>query len=200
MRLFVALDIEDSVRQRIVQFMDELRELAPGAKWVNPESLHITLKFIGERPDSSIRDIESVLSLVRGAEQISLAFRGTGFFPTAKAARVFWVGIHDEQELMRLAREVEQQLLKVGIPEEKRSFGPHLTLARAGGGSGAPGWRRGDKADHTFSRLQEKLAQAPAPDFGTMTAREFFLYRSQLSSKGARYTRIARFELQSPRT
>jgi 2'-5' RNA ligase len=71
-----------------------------------------------------------------------------------------------------------------------------LTLARTRGGSGAPGRRKDDKFNRQFARLQEFLATHPAAEFGTMTAREFFLYRSQLSSKGSQYTKIARFDLQ----
>jgi len=70
-----------------------------------------------------------------------------------------------------------------------------LTLARAREASGAPGWRKGDKPNRQFTKLQEHLEKSASTDFGTMTAREFFLYRSQLSSKGSRYSKIARFGL-----
>jgi len=70
-----------------------------------------------------------------------------------------------------------------------------LTLARSSNASGAPGWRTGDKPNQQFAGLQEHLAKSPARSFGTMTAREFFLYRSKLSSKGSTYTKIARFQL-----
>ena len=94
-----------------------------------------------------------------------------------------------------LAATTEDALARLGIPKEQRAFSPHLTLARAGGGSGAPGWRRGDKANRQFAALQEQLKKGEQPEFGTMTAREFFLYRSQVSSKGSRYTKIAKFQL-----
>ena len=78
------------------------------------------------------------------------------------------------------------------FPKEEHAFSPHLTLARRGG-SGSPRWRKGDRPNPAFQRLQEKLAALPAPEFGTMTAREFFLYQSQLVPGGARYTKIARW-------
>jgi 2'-5' RNA ligase len=87
-------------------------------------------------------------------------------------------------------------LAKIGIVQEDRAFSPHLTLARTRGGSGAPGRHKEDKPNRQLAKLQEFLGTHAAPDFGTMTAREFFLYRSQLSSKGSQYTKIARFELQ----
>jgi 2'-5' RNA ligase len=194
MRLFVALDIEEEIRNRIAHSVDEFRGYASGARWVSTESLHITLKFIGEKPDAMVEDIESQLRAIEAAP-FEVRFCKCGFFPTPRSARVFWIGVEAGEGLAHLARRVEQKLAAIGIPEEKRSFSPHLTLARVGAGSG---WRTGDKPNRVFGRLQEHLAQLPQPDFGSITPREFFLYRSQLSNKGAKYTKIARFELRSP--
>jgi RNA 2',3'-cyclic 3'-phosphodiesterase len=194
MRLFVALDIEDGIRNRIAHFMEEVRDVTPDARWVNPESLHVTLKFIGEKPEAMVKQIEAALGTIQ-AGPIQLQFREIGFFPNARSARVFWVGIEADSELAQLAKSIEQMLAGIGIPEEKRTYSPHLTLARADRCSGAPRWRKGDKVNLQFSKLQARLEKTVPPDFGTMTAREFFLYRSQLSNKGARYTKIARFGL-----
>jgi len=197
MRLFVALDIDEEIRKKIAGFIERVGGLAPDARWVKSESLHVTLKFIGEKPDAMVDDIESALKTVSG-QPVRMSFRGCGFFPTPKSARVFWLGIDAESGLPTLAKAVESRLAKLGIPEEKREFSPHLTLARAGGGSGAPGWRRGDKPNRQFAALQSRLGEVP--EFGTMTAREFFLYRSQLSPKGSRYTKIGHFPLALPQS
>jgi len=196
MRVFVALDLEEEIRNDIVRFLDEVRASAPQARWISPDALHVTLKFIGDKPDSFVAEIERVLSTIR-ATSFTLRFHGTGFFPTPTAARVFWVGIEADLNLQRLAETIEEELAKIGIAHEQREFSPHLTLARASGRSGAPGWRKGDEVNRQFAALQTKLGEFPVPNFGTMSAREFFLYRSQLSSKGSRYTKIARFGLQS---
>ena len=100
MRIFVALDIDDAIRQRIQRFMEGVSGFAPDARWVRPESLHVTLKFIGEKPLEAVEQIKQTLSSVR-AEPIEMNFRGYGFFPTAKAARVFWVGIESGPQLPR---------------------------------------------------------------------------------------------------
>ena len=84
----------------------------------------------------------------------------------------------------------------LGIPKEDRAFSPHLTLARGAGRSASPRRSKSDAPNRTFQRLQEKLAALPTPEFGTMTAREFFLYQSQLSPKGSKYTKLARFDLK----
>ena len=196
MRTFVALDLDSAIRQQIQHFMEEVRGLAPDVRWVSAESLHVTLKFVGEKPDAKVSQIVEVLSSVH-AEPFQLRFRGAGFFPTAKAARVFWIGIEAEDALAHLARTIDESLAKIGVAKDDRAFSPHLTLARASGRSGAPTRSKGDKPNLLFAKLLDFLATHPAPDFDTMTAREFFLYRSQLSSKGSQYTKIAHFKLQA---
>lgn len=194
MRIFIALDIEDAIRDRISRFMEGVREFAPDARWVRPESLHVTLKFIGAKPLEAVDQIKQALAAVKG-EPVEMSFRGHGFFPTAKWARVFWVGIESGPALAALANAVDEAVVELNIPREDRAFNAHLTLARAGGGSGSPRRQNGDRSNKTFQRLQEKLSALSAPDFGTMTAHEFFLYQSQLQRGGSRYTKIARFSL-----
>ena len=196
MRLFVALDIDQEIRESIARFMSDVRGLAPTVRWVQPESLHVTLKFIGERPDATVKDIENTFHGI-SAKPFRLSFRGAGFFPAEKSARVFWIGIEADAALASLAAQIEQSLVPLGIEPEKRAFSPHLTLARAGNCSGAPGRQKGDRPNRRFSALQAKLRAVPAPDFGTMNATEFFLYRSQLTSRGAQYTKIVRFPLST---
>jgi RNA 2',3'-cyclic 3'-phosphodiesterase len=194
MRIFVALDIDEAIRERIALFMEGVRGFAPDARWVTPESLHITLKFIGEQAEPVVERIRSGLESIR-AESTEVYFHGFGFFPTPKSARVFWVGMDAGAELTSLASAIDAKTASLGIPKEIRPFSPHLTLARAGRGSGSPRWQKGDDPNRIFQRLQEKLAALAAPDFGTITPREFFLYQSQLSPKGSKYTKLARFAL-----
>ncbi len=190
MRVFIALDIDDAIRQRIQRFIEGVSGFAPDARWVRSESLHVTLKFIGEKPVEAVEEIKRALSQIR-AGSFEIAFRKYGFFPTAKAARVFWVGIESGPQLASLVNAVEEATFALGIPKDEHPFTPHLTLARGGGRSGTPRWHKGDTPNLNFQRLQEKLAALPAPDFGTMAAHEFFLYQSQLSQGGSRYTKIA---------
>ena len=196
MRLFIALDIDDPIRERISRFVDEVRNLSLDARWVKLKSLHVTLKFIGERPDDAVEQIKQELKDV-SATTTEIKFRGYGFFPTPKSARVFWIGMESGPQLAQLAAAIDERMASLGIKKEDRAFSPHLTLARAVGGSGSPRWRKGDGPNRAFSYLQEKLSALPVPEFGTMTPREFFLYQSQLLPKGSRYTKLAKFELQS---
>jgi 2'-5' RNA ligase len=195
MRLFIALDLDDSIRERIARFMEGVGNFAPGARWVKEESLHITLKFIGEQPEEKVGQIKDALATIT-ASLSEIQFRGYGFFPTPRSARVFWIGMVAGPELATLAATIDQKTSVLGIPKEERKFSPHLTLARASGASGAPRRQKGDRPIGTLALLQEKLSKLPTPEFGTMTPREFFLYQSQLSPKGSKYTKLARFMMQ----
>ena len=195
MRLFIALDIDEPIRAKLRMFLDGVRGFAPDARWVRPESLHVTLKFIGERPVESVDVIKAKLAQLSGPT-FDLSFHGYGFFPTAKSARVFWVGIEAGPQLPALAAAIDDETATLGVAKEDRAFSPHLTLARGGGGSGSPRRQKGDSPNKVFQRLSEKLGAMPALEFGTMTAREFFLYQSVLSRDGSRYTKLERFPLQ----
>jgi RNA 2',3'-cyclic 3'-phosphodiesterase len=214
MRLFIALDIDDAVRERISRFVEGVQGFAPDARWMKPESLHVTLKFIGEQPEPAVEQIKEALKTV-SSSAMPIQFRGYGFFPTAKSARVFWIGMEAGPQLASLAARIDEKLTDeklsgekmsdekttdektapLRIAKEARAFSPHLTLARGSGGSGSPKWRKADTPNRVFQHLQEKLASLPAPEFGTMTPRGFFLYQSELSPKGSKYTKLERFEL-----
>jgi 2'-5' RNA ligase len=193
MRLFIALDIDDGIRARIQRFVEGVSGFAEEARWVRPESMHVTLKFIGEQPAEAVDEIKRAISAVKG-ESFDICFRDFGFFPTAKSARVFWVGIEAGPQLASLAAAIDHATSSLGIPKEDHVYRPHLTLAR-GGRSGTPGRQKEDRPNRGFQKLREKLAAMPTPEFGTMTAREFFLYQSQLMRGGAQYTKIDRFGL-----
>jgi RNA 2',3'-cyclic 3'-phosphodiesterase len=194
MRLFIALDIDDEIRECIGRFVEGVCGFTPDARWVRLESLHITLKFIGEKPSELVASLQHQLGKV-SLSPFPITFSGHGFFPTAKSPRVFWIGIQAGPDLQRLAASIDETIAQLGIPKEDRVFSPHLTLARKSGGSGSPRRRKDDRPNKVFSQLQERLATMPVPEFGTMTAREFFLYQSELSRNGSRYTKLHSFKL-----
>jgi 2'-5' RNA ligase len=193
MRLFVALDIDSAIRARIVDYVRGVKQHAPGVRFVGPETYHITLKFLGET--ARMNEVVTALSAIR-FRQFEVSLAATGFFPTLRAPRVFWAGIQwpsGEAFLPQLASIVSETLLPLGFAPEKGPYHPHLTLARAGSGSPTP--RRGESANPKMQRLAEHLASLPAPEFGTMTAREFVLYESRLSPRGAQYIAQHKFPL-----
>src|SRR5712692_9849708 len=130
MRLFVALEIPSTVRKNLAELLKSLRAVSPQTRWVRPENLHVTLKFIGEVPEAKLADIRSALAGTLSDQPVTLDFRGLGFFPNEKHPRVFWAGIETSPNLKTLAEDIDKATEKLGIPREQRSFSPHLTLAR----------------------------------------------------------------------
>ncbi|HZU31860.1 MAG TPA: RNA 2',3'-cyclic phosphodiesterase [Candidatus Angelobacter sp.] len=180
MRLFIALDIPAEIRLLITKYMERAQALAPGARWARVEGLHVTLKFIGEVSDARATEIQASLASVK-ATPFSVKFANAGFFPNPKAARVFWIGVDGGDALPQLAANIEAALERIGIAREEKPYHPHLTLARADGGP---------------LRELQPLLNGPQPEFGTMTAREFFLYQSQPQRGGSRYIKLERFPLE----
>ena len=195
MRLFVGLDIAEPIREAIAAYLDNLRLRFPdtGARWTRPEGWHVTLKFIGET--QVVEEIRSLLGNVQ-AKPFSIHFRDVGFF-TPKAPRIFYAAMLAPDDLTRLAAEVDAAVSKAGIERESASYSPHLTLARIG--SGRPKPTAGDRRQPLLKELAARIGEHPERsrhDFGTMTAKEFHLYESRLSSAGAHYTKLESYSLK----
>lgn len=192
MRIFIALDIAPEIRHKIAIFMEGVKGFAPEARWVRPESLHVTLKFIGEQSSDAVEQIKHQLSGIRSAV-VTVSFRGYGFFPSSTSPRVFWVGIDAGADLAALAQRVEEALH--GVPREQHPYNPHLTLARDGARSGSPRRQKDDLRHSRFHLLQQRLQALQLLEFGSMTADAFFLYQSQTEPGGSKYTKLSRFPL-----
>jgi 2'-5' RNA ligase len=199
MRIFIGIDLDPEVRARISRFLEGVESFAPEARWVRPESLHVTLKFIGEQTPEQVESIAERLRRVE-SNAFEIRFTGYGYFPTAKAARVFWIGIQAGPQLADLAASIDVAVAELGVPREDRPYSPHLTLARGGPGrrSGSPKRQKGETANTTFAVLDKRLTAMDDLDFGVTTASEFVLYQSQLSPTGSKYTRLHRFPLRQP--
>lgn len=183
MRIFIALDIPAEIRTRMAEYVERVRRFAPEARWARPEGLHVTLKFIGETPEERVQQIKNALGTIR-ARPVAVKFSGIGFFPGGKSPRVFWIGVDGGEALPRLAETIDECVAELGVAREDRAYHPHLTLARTGS---APG------AQHQLRPLASVLQSEAAPEFGTMTAQEFFLYRSQPQRGGSKYTKLEKF-------
>ena len=182
MRIFVALDIPETVCDSLTKLSRQLREICPAARWARIEGAHLTLKFIGEAPPERAEHIRSALGDQPAAGPIELHFAGLGFFPDSRRPRVLWAGIEAGAALRSLAASIEARLEPLGIPREARDFQPHITLARFDSPKG-------------LDPLRAAVEKLGVPEFGRSLAVEFHLYRSVLKRGGAEYTRLASYPI-----
>ncbi len=180
LRLFVALELNENVRTAIRELIAQLQPLASGARWVRPEGMHVTLKFIGHVGDDRLDPIRAALEQVHSPRPVDLRFRGVGFFPNDRRPRVIWCGIEASPNLAVLAGYIEKALEPVGIAPESRNFVPHLTLARLNTPTKIPALAR------TAAEMQNR-------EFGVAAEGEFYLFQSILRPSGAEYRPLASY-------
>jgi RNA 2',3'-cyclic 3'-phosphodiesterase len=180
MRLFVALEIPAAIREKLAELLRGLRAVSPQTRWVRSDNLHVTLKFIGEVPETKLAAIRTALALVRSDHFVRLDFRGLGFFPDEKNPRVFWSGIEASPNLKVLAADIEKAMETIGIPKEQRLFSPHLTLGR---------FEPQQLTDKLRATIQENVSR----DFGSVRTNQFHLIESKLKPSGAEYTTLESF-------
>jgi len=178
-RSFVALELSDEVRERLTELLKRLRQTNAAVKWVEPENLHLTLKFLGEVQEEQIEAVVEALKIVaQVTEPFPFTVRGVGGFPDLRRPRVLWVGVEPTPPLMRLQQIVEQAMEQLGFPPEERDFHPHITLGRV-------------KAVAGLEKVRAILSEYIGVTFGSVPVKHMTLFRSDLSREGPTYTPIA---------
>lgn len=184
MRLFIGIELPEHVKNRIAFLQEDLD--MPGApfKAVNKDNLHITLKFLGSSGEKEASETEALLrETAAEAGPFALSFKGTGVFPSSRRPLVVWAGVADEHGgLLRLRARLEETLSRAGFKEEKKSYHPHITIARL---------RKGAKPPDA-EKLEAWLKKNRCADSGRMEVRGIALIESILSAEGASYRPIAR--------
>jgi len=188
MRVFIAIDIDEQIRKALDSLQNELRSKVDikksDVKWVRPEAIHLTLKFLGEINDQQVVDVCNITrDVARRHKSFELDVESVGYFG-GRSARVLWVGAgQNSDNLLQLQNNLDEQLALAGWPKETRKFAGHLTLCRV----------RNSKAG-------VKLAQATEgyKDFklGTISADSISVYQSQLTPTGPIYTVLGNYGLQ----
>jgi RNA 2',3'-cyclic 3'-phosphodiesterase len=180
MRLFVAIGILPEIRAALAALSNELRAIAPQAKWVRAENLHVTLKFLGHTGAPQVTLLVATLGTVRSTQPVTLDFHGLGFFPNEKRPKILWAGMQTSSNLPFLAADMDRATHKLGFPLENRPFTPHLTLARFNAAGLPPG-------------LVPAVKKNATRTFGSLTTSEFHLIESKLKPAGAEYTTVQSF-------
>jgi len=181
MRIFIAVDLPDSIRKALQEVQRELRPATNVARWVAPEAIHITLKFIGEIPEKRLSVVDEGLKALTW-KAFLISVHGVGFFPGSRSPRVFWAGM-EAPTMQGLAEEIDARLERLGFEREKRAFRPHITLARA----------RDVRLDPSLVKASSKFADH---HFGSFTVDRVFVFQSILKPTGAVYNKLKEYLLE----
>jgi len=182
LRTFIALDMPPEIKAALEKYVQPLKLLRGRISWVKPESLHLTLKFLGDTPANRVDEIAAALQEITATSTPFAAdISGSGAFPNDKAPRVLWVGINnDSGTLLKLTKAIDERLHRFGFAKEKRDFTPHLTIGRV----------KDSRLPEIIRALQEKpFAAMPAP------FNEIIFMKSELHPAGSIYTPLRKLAL-----
>jgi 2'-5' RNA ligase len=180
LRLFVAASVPQRELQRVARAIAPLTKTWAGGRWIPVDNQHVTLKFLGSTPPDLLEPVTSAASVVAARHRpVRLRLTELGSFPSSRRMRVLWVGLDDpEGRLAAMAADLDDALEPLGFTPEKRSFTPHLTLARF----------------KSPVRLKEALPELESPA-RTFDLQALELFRSHLHPTGARYELLGEIPL-----
>jgi len=182
-RSFIAIELPDELKKELAELVDGLKSSGQsGVKWVNPYSIHLTLKFLGNIDTSRIDEIVAVIE--RSVQDISpfqIGVGKTGVFPNLRRVQVVWVGLKgDVDKLAQIQQSIESGLAPLGFPAESRKFTPHLTLARL----------RNQATQDERQRIGQIITATEFESSHGINVNAISLMKSQLTREGAIYSRI----------
>jgi 2'-5' RNA ligase len=183
-RAFLAIEIPKAILEKIEEVQEDLKSSHADVRWVNPEKIHLTLKFFGNIDESRIEPIiKSIEGPIRTIIPFSLKVRGVGAFPHLKNPRVIWMGLVDGKEVLAcFQKQLEIELEKVGFELEARAFHPHLTLGRT-------------KSSKGREELVGRIERHKEEEFGDFQVERLVLFKSDLRPTGPIYTPLREIKL-----
>jgi 2'-5' RNA ligase len=190
LRLFIAIELPDDVRTSLARTMDDLKNagIDRSVRWVRPEGIHITLKFLGSTDEE---DLPAIIAASREAVRphppFGLAVEGLGSFGGPRNLRVIWAGVGgDTASLVSLAENLETAMATLGFPRESRAFSAHLTLGRV----------RDDSPPAERQRIHALVEEQVPPERALLHVKHCSLMESTLKRGGAVYAQLATFPLE----
>lgn len=186
-RTFIAVELDPALTRAIAAVQDtlkrELHHLTPGVRvqWTRPESIHLTLKFLGDIDESQVGGILRALGNAgRDQAPFSVDVKGFGVFPDLRGPRVLWIALSGHTDrLVRLAAAIDAALIPLGFPVEQKPYTPHLTLARV------------KEQSHTIGKaLVDSGVMRDSSAFGTLSVQAVTLMKSEPTPSGSIYSRL----------
>jgi 2'-5' RNA ligase len=183
LRAFIAVEIPSEIHQAIEKKMAHMRAALNSSlvRWVPSSNIHLTLKFLGDVSPTNVELLSQMLSLeVSQHQAFEMIFGGLGAFPNPKRPRVIWIGIQAPAGLEALQHGIEAAAATLGYPAEKRPFSPHLTIGRV----------KQNVNSTDMRKIRTALEETQVGSLGTTRVTAVHLFKSDLKSTGAVYTRL----------
>jgi len=175
-RGFIAIKINTT--SSILEFEKEIKKTGADVKLVEPQNIHITLKFLGDIEETFIDEIEQIIKdAIKEIKPFTMKLNGTGVFPNNNYVKVIWIGIKEAQIIETIVKTIDENLSKLGFKKEKRSFSPHLTIGRV-------------KTAKNKQRLLETIEKYANIEFSIQDVKSIKLMKSDLTSAGPIYTTL----------
>ncbi len=173
------MELPQEIHDTLKQLQDVLRASLPDARWAKATNIHLTLKFLGDVEISRIDAIsEALRDIVNQFTPFTISLAGIGAFPNSRKPRIIWVGLEKgAEELVQMAKQIEGAMRRLGFPNEKRPFRPHLTMGRV------------RNLKHPAA-MTEGLEKADVGELGEFTVQRVGLIKSQLDPAGSIYTTL----------
>ncbi len=182
-RAFIPVELPDDIRNRLGQVAKHLKEQLEEIpiRWVPPDNIHLTLKFLGEVSDSNFEMLTKIIAAeTAGHRPFEMSIGGVGAYPNTRRPRVIWVGVEAPPEMFSLQRGIDGETARLGYASEKRKFSPHLTLGRVGRNA----------SSRAVREISQILSKSEVGFLGVARVEQVHLYRSELKPGGAIYTRL----------
>ena len=186
-RAFVAVEVPEEIRSRIAKLNESTPDHHFPIRWVRPEGIHLTLKFLGQVPCTDLPHVvEATRRGVAGLAPFSLTVQGFGVFPNFRRPRVLWVGLTGQIDALKALQEsIDMEFERIGFEKEKRPFSPHVTIGRV----------QESASPAAILSMGEELKDVKAGNLGTWAVSGVRLMRSQIQRGGAIYSALEEFNL-----
>lgn len=176
-RTFIAIELNEEMRSELSSLQSVLKKSEADVKWVGPELIHLTLKFLGNIDDGKVKETQNILSdIVKNFKPFFLSLRDIGAFPKLSYPKVIWVGVDEgKTKVSKLAKELEDRLEKIGISKEEKEFHPHITLGRV-------------KSPKNRENLKNIIETTKFEPKSRIDVNRLTLFKSQLTPQGPIHT------------
>ncbi|MBI4654914.1 MAG: RNA 2',3'-cyclic phosphodiesterase [Nitrospirae bacterium] len=179
LRCFISVELPEELKKNIYVYVEKLKAAGVDVKWVRPENLHLTLKFLGDTTEERLKSInERLISLAKAHDRFYLQISGAGAFPNIKYPKVIWLGVYDSEEIIKLQHDIDESMAGLGFEKDDKQFAPHLTIGRV-------------KSMRNKDALIKELITLKEVDFGKIGVINITLMKSELKPGGAEHFKLS---------